>query len=203
MINRNNKAVLIGIVTKPQKFEYRYKEKEYFRIEVSIKRDSGVVDKIPVVTDSTDEIYGKRVIVIGEFRSRNITYAERSHLILYVFSDNIKISDCHNDYNDLEIEGFITKELIYRLTAKTKRKICDLMIAVNRSYSRWSDYIPTITWGENAIYSSEMQIGTKVKIRGRIQSREYKKTIDGQIYIKTAYELSAYVIEVHNEDKDD
>jgi len=75
------------------------------------------------------------------------------------------------------------------------RKICDIMLAVNRMYNK-SDYIPCISWGRNAVYSNTLDVGDKIAIHGRLQSRQYKKkTEDGDVLLKTAYEVSILQLE--------
>ena len=69
------------------------------------------------------------------------------------------------------------------------RDICDMMLAVNRRYGR-SDYIPCICWGNRARAAAEWDVGTKLDIEGRIQSRKYIKLIDSVAHEKTAYEVS-------------
>ena len=91
--------------------------------------------------------------------------------------------------NIIEITGFICKEPTYR-TTPFNREICDCLIAVNRAYNK-SDYLPCIAWGRNAKYVSELSVGTKVNIVGRIQSREYQKHLDtGETISRIAYEVS-------------
>ena len=69
------------------------------------------------------------------------------------------------------------------------------MLAVNRMYNK-SDYIPCIAWGRNAAYGGELTVGSKLKIEGRIQSREYRKRDEqGNAMVKTAYEVSIVKIE--------
>ena len=77
-------------------------------------------------------------------------------------------------------------------------KSCDLMIAVNRRYGR-SDYLPCISWGARAREASTWPVGTGVMLTGRIQSRDYTKTIDGESVQKTAYEISVITI-IEDED---
>ena len=102
----------------------------------------------------------------------------------------------------MELDGFICKEPTYRETP-FGRQITDLIVASNRERNFKSDYIPCITWGRNAIRSSEFNVGTRVKVLGRLQSREYKKKIDDGIYeARTAYELSAYMIDVVEESEE-
>ena len=59
-----------------------------------------------------------------------------------------------------------------------------------------SDYIPCIAWGRNAGYASNLAVGHKISIAGRIQSREYRKRDEeGNITEKTAYEVSILKLE--------
>jgi single-stranded DNA-binding protein len=54
-----------------------------------------------------------------------------------------------------------------------------------------SDYIPCIAWGRNAVYAGGLSVGTKIRVSGRMQSREYKKRLEnGELVTKTAYEVS-------------
>jgi len=51
--------------------------------------------------------------------------------------------------------------------------------------------LPCIAWGRNAKYVSELTVGTKVNIVGRIQSREYQKHNEsGEVLTRVAYEVS-------------
>ena len=64
-----------------------------------------------------------------------------------------------------------------------------MIVAVNRGYR--SDYIPCIAWGRNARMVKDFEVGTKIDIKGRVQSREYVKRFDdGTQETRTAYEIS-------------
>ena len=78
------------------------------------------------------------------------------------------------------------------------------MLAVNRMYNK-SDYIPCIAWGRNASYAAAMEVGEKICIEGRIQSRQYnKKDSEGNVTVHTAYEVSVIKIdEAEQADKDE
>ena len=59
-----------------------------------------------------------------------------------------------------------------------------------------SDYIPCIAWGRSAVYSSTLDVGEKIILKGRIQSRQYrKKTEYGTVLEKTAFEVSVLQLE--------
>jgi len=78
---------------------------------------------------------------------------------------------------------------VYR-TTPFGREIADVLLAVNRSYNK-SDYIPSIAWGRNAKFCRDISVGSRVRIWGRIQSRDYQKRLDDETVVtKTAYEIS-------------
>lgn len=125
---------------------------------------------------------------------------EKSRLILNIFAENIDVVNEESDFNKIEAEGYICKEPVYR-TTPLGREIADVLLAVNRPYGK-SDYIPCICWGRNARYAERMSVGTHVKIRGRIQSREYSKQItEDYAETKTAYEVSISQMEVVESEK--
>ena len=103
--------------------------------------------------------------------------------------------------NEVVLVGYICKKPIYRQTP-FGREIADVLLAVNRAYNK-SDYIPTIAWGRNARFCQNLEVGTEVKIVGRIQSRNYeKKYEDGTVVKKVAYEVSVGSLEVVKENED-
>ena len=100
--------------------------------------------------------------------------------------------------NEVVLVGFICKKPIYRQTP-FGREIADILLAVNRAYNK-SDYIPSIAWGRNARFSQNLEVGTKVKIVGRVQSREYEKKFeDGRVENRIAYEVSIGSLEIVEE----
>ncbi|HOS70798.1 MAG TPA: single-stranded DNA-binding protein, partial [Bacillota bacterium] len=60
-----------------------------------------------------------------------------------------------------------------------------------------SDYIPCIAWGRNARYSENLKVGDRIRIWGRIQSRDYQKKVsEDEVITRTAYEVSISKMEV-------
>ncbi len=97
--------------------------------------------------------------------------------------------------NEVVLIGFICKKPVYRQTP-FGREIADILLAVNRAYNK-SDYIPSIAWGRNARFCQNLEVGTQVKIVGRVQSRNYEKKLeDGTVLKKVAYEVSVGSLEV-------
>ena len=104
--------------------------------------------------------------------------------------------------NEVTLNGYICKKPIYRQTP-FGREIADLLLAVNRAYNK-SDYIPCIAWGRNARFCENIEVGTEVKVVGRVQSRTYeKKYEDGTSETKVAYEVSISSLEVVKQDGDE
>ena len=101
--------------------------------------------------------------------------------------------------NEVVLVGYICKKPIYRQTP-FGREISDILLAVNRAYNK-SDYIPSIAWGRNAKFCQNLEVGTQVKIVGRVQSRTYEKKFeDGTSETRVAYEVSIGSLEVINQD---
>ena len=81
------------------------------------------------------------------------------------------------------------------------REIADLLLAVNRPYGK-SDYIPCILWGRNARFAESFEVGERIKVWGRIQSRDYQKRItDDEFEKRVAYEVSVGKVEEVTEDE--
>ena len=198
-----NKIVLAGLVTEEPTFSHEVHGEKFYRFYLSSSRQSGNCDVLmctvpEIIKNGINE--GNVIKVFGEIRTRNVHEDDKSHLEVTVFVKEVLLYE--KDENNVELDGFICKEPTYRETP-FGRQITDLIVASNRERNFKSDYIPCIAWGRNAIRTSELNVGTRVKVLGRLQSREYKKKIDDGIYeVRTAYELSAYMIDVVEESEE-
>ena len=110
--------------------------------------------------------------------------------MLSIFVREIHFIEEFTDYtktNQIFLDGYICKPPIYRKTP-LGREIADILLAVNRPYGK-SDYIPCISWGRNARFASSFEVGTRVRVWGRVQSREYtKKLSETECEKRIAYE---------------
>ncbi|MEI3395476.1 MAG: single-stranded DNA-binding protein [Clostridia bacterium] len=214
----NNYLTLVGKVTGEKKFSHEIYGERFYVFNLEIPRLSGNADIIPITVSErivTDEMLmqGKKLLVKGQFRSYNSYDNEKNRLILTVFAkDVLEVEDNQEDEenemtkkdmvtNEVVLVGYICKKPIYRQTP-FGREIADILLAVNRAYNK-SDYIPTIAWGRNARFCQNLEVGTKVKLVGRVQSRMYeKKYEDGTVENRVAYEVSIGSLEiVEDEDK--
>ena len=212
----NNYLTLVGKVTGEKKFSHEIYGEKFYTFNLSIPRLSGNADIIPITISErliTDEMLteGNKLLIKGQFRSYNSYENERNKLILTVFAKDVEeikepeeqeeneMVKKDETTNEVVLIGFVCKKPIYRQTP-FGREIADLLLAVNRAYNK-SDYIPTIAWGRNARFCQNIEVGTQVKIIGRVQSRQYeKKHEDGTVETKTAYEVSVCSLEVINEE---
>lgn len=193
----NNKAVVAGTMASEPEFSHEVYGEKFFAFKLDIPRLSDAVDRISVTISERffpnmkPEI-GKHFLIKGQFRSYNNFSNVGNKLILTVFVKEIKETPSLEAYpnpNSIYLNGYVCKPPVYR-TTPFGREIADILLAVNRSYNK-SDYIPCIAWGRNAKFAQSLDVGSNLKIWGRIQSREYqKKTADETLMNKTAYEIS-------------
>ena len=92
------------------------------------------------------------------------------------------------DENLVALTGTLCKPPNLRVTPMG-RDICDLMLAVNRRYGR-SDYLPCICWGLKAREAACWEVGTQIRLEGRVQSRGYVKLTETGPVQRVAYEVS-------------
>lgn len=189
----NNTAHIRGTVASEPKYSHEILGEGFYDLTVKVPRLSDQFDILPVTISErliSNTNIGDTLSIDGQFRSYNKIEDGKSKLILTVFAKELSNDD--DEYlnsNTICLTGYICKNPIYR-TTPFGREICDCLIAVNRAYNK-SDYIPCIAWGRNARFVKNLDVGAKVTISGRIQSREYQKKHDeNNIETKTAYEVS-------------
>ena len=212
--SENNYIILVGKITSEKVFSHEVYGESFYIFNLEIPRLSGTADCIPVtiserLISNFDMEIGKEVAIEGQFRSYNTYENQRSRLVLTVFAKDIKeyVENEEEDStqkvsNEVVLTGYICKKPIYRKTP-FGREISDILLAVNRAYNK-SDYIPCIAWGRNARFCENMEVGTEVRITGRVQSRMYeKKHEDGTIEPRVAYEVSVGSLELVNKNDDE
>ncbi|MGI6700937.1 MAG: single-stranded DNA-binding protein [Christensenellales bacterium] len=189
----NNKVYLTGTIISEPEFSHEVFGEGFYEMKITVPRLSEQYDILPItiserlIEDNLIKV-NKQISIAGQFRSYNKIEGAKSRLMLTVFVREINTEESPA-VNLIELNGYICKPPIYR-TTPFKREICDILIAVNRAYNK-SDYIPCIAWGRNARFIKNAEVGEKVKLSGRIQSRDYQKQMpDGKIETKTAYEVS-------------
>ena len=211
MINysENNIITLVGTIVSERTFSHEVYGEGFYSFNLEVPRLSENSDIIPVTVSErilSDEFkIGEKVVIDGQFRSYNNYENEKNKLVLTVFVKDIKILTEDMEIpnpNEICLTGFICKKPIYR-TTPFGREIADILLAVNRAYNK-SDYIPCIAWGRNARFCQNIEVGEKVKLWGRIQSRTYEKKFeDGTSEIRRAYEVSVSKMEIEKDGAED
>ena len=201
-IMENNKVTVIGEIISGFTFSHEVFGEGFYLMDISINRLSEQTDIIPLLIserliDITGDYTGMLVEASGQFRSYNRHEGTKNRLVLSVFVREIAFVEEFGDYtktNQIFLDGYICKAPIYRKTP-LGREIADLLVAVNRPYGK-SDYIPCIAWGRNARYASGFEVGSRICVWGRVQSREYVKRLSETVSEKrVAYEVSVSKLE--------
>lgn len=193
-----NEANLAGEITTPIVRDHSNMGVDFFKFYIAIERLSGVKDEIPVIVsgDSINKMgikleKGDFVRVAGEYRS--YSDGETGKLLLYVYAKRIIKYDESEEKdglynNSIILNGFVCKSSGLRITPMGKR-IVDVIIAVNRFNK--SSYIPCILWNLSDEEANNIEVGDKMSLIGRIQSREYQKRLDEEtVETRIAYEVS-------------
>jgi len=189
----NNRVYLAGTVESEPSYSHELFGEGFYEFALRVPRLSDQSDIIPLTASERllsehGLAKGAKIALNGQFRSYNKIVDEKSKLMLTVFVRDFCAAIDENP-NLAELSGYICKSPIYR-TTPFNREICDILLAVNRAYGK-SDYIPCIAWGRNARFVRSVEVGQKLAVSGRIQSREYvKKLSEDSQETRVAYELS-------------
>ena len=206
-ILKNNQAVIAGEIISDFEFNHEVFGEGFYFVKLKVSRLSHSSDIIPLLVserliDVKQSHIGQFLEARGQFRSHNKLESDKNRVVLFLFAKEIEMIDSAENRNPNEIflDGYICKEPVYR-TTPLGREIADVLLAVNRAYGK-SDYIPCICWGRNARYAGNLTVGSRIQLRGRIQSREYQKRIgEGKVVDKIAYEVSASQMEYIEEEE--
>lgn len=206
-----NKVIVRGKIEAEVEYNHTIFSESFYKTRVISERKSGTIDYVPVIIsevllgEKIGNLKGRRVEVSGQLRTHNlhpIGNRSSSRLEIFLFVTDIVFIDDECDLKDenvVYLDGYLCKETFFRETPSGKY-IADIMLAVNRNYGK-SDYIPCITWGRTAILTGGFNVGSRIRLVGRIQSRNYIKKTEkcpkGEERI--AYEVSAIKLECTNE----
>ena len=207
ILQTNNEVQLEGVVSGPLSESHEIYGEVFYKFHFKVPRLSESEDDLiitvseRILSNFTIE-EGDELQIEGQFRSYNNYTGEGSRLILTVFAKNIyKMTEDFPSPNAIFLNGFICKPPTYR-TTPFGREIADVLLAVNRHYGK-SDYIPCIAWGRNAKFCAHLEVGTNLKVWGRIQSRVYKKKIsEEEDEEKTADEVSVSKLEIVKDEEE-
>ena len=193
MEHMDNQITLRGSLLALPWLSHENHGKKFYRFTLEVPRLSGTADFLPIVAeqslvDQIDPNSGSMITVTGQVRSHNLRVNGKRHLLIFVFANSICAED-GEPINELQLEGALCREPTYRRTP-LGREICDVMLAVPRAFRR-ADYLPCILWGRLAQEACVCRTRDKIRIHGRLQSRNYTKITEEGSWERTAYEVSA------------
>ncbi|MGI6728177.1 MAG: single-stranded DNA-binding protein [Anaerovoracaceae bacterium] len=199
-----NQLELRGTIETMPEYSHKSYGEVFYCFTLAVERKSGYRDQLQVMVSerliwNLDIKTDIKAYISGQIRTYNQIIDGKNKLNIVAFAREISLLEEEEeetvlDENKVYLEGYLCKLPVYRVSP-LGREICDMMLAVNRMYNK-SDYIPCIAWGRNASYAESLKVGTRIRISGRFQSREYrKKDEEGNVTIKVAYEVSIVKIE--------
>lgn len=186
-----NKILLRGQAAAPPALSHRNHGVDYYVSPLRVPRLSGVDDVLNLITAGPDPALwaqGRWIEAEGEVRSYNNRSGQGSKLVITVLVRSARPAPVEEGENRLTLAGALCRKPVARRTP-LGREICDLLLAVNRPYGR-ADYLPCIAWGSLAAHCGGLDVGDKLRLEGRLQSRQYHKLIDGEQVERTAFEIS-------------
>lgn len=188
-----NTVTLRGILAQAPVYSHENHGRKFYRFFLEVSRLSGAVDRLPVVAEQSlltahRLCAGCCLTVSGQIRSHNRREDGIRRLLVFVFAGQLQPEEgpC---LNDVAVEGVLCREPTYRRTP-LGRQICDVMLAVPRAFHR-ADYLPCILWGAVAQEAAACHTGDRIRVLGRMQSRQYTKLTEEGQQSRTAYEISA------------
>ena len=197
MIYEKNHIKLCGSLAAPPVYSHSARGRIFYSFPLEVRRLSGSTDTVNVLLSAEqlkelDISDCGKLCVEGQLRTWNNRRGEGAKLVITVLARELYFCD-GPDENLVRLSGTLYKAPNLRITPMG-RDICDLRLAVNRHYGR-SDYLPCICWGMKARQAANWQVGTSLRLEGRLQSRNYIKLTEEGASQRVAFEVSVTEIE--------
>lgn len=199
---KNNSAMITGVIEDDLTFSHEINGEGFYKGFILSARKSETVDRIPFfiseqVVNVNHAWKNHLVTVKGSLRQYKLhddKGIKRTTYALFVTNwREWKEGEVSNN-NEIVLDGIICKTPVFRRTA-SGREVTDLLVISERS-RRQSDCIRCIAWEHYTEFCSGLEVGEKVHILGRIQSRTYPKwNEDNKQEWITTYEVSINKIE--------
>ena len=175
----SNYAEVMGICTQNFMYSHSSRKERFYRTDILVDGQKKTMERIPVIVpayllEREIDYAGKCIEVQGQLRSYNLSDPDKNRMLLHVYAKLLFLcSQVPEPVDEICLKGMIWQQPALRETG-TGSKFSGFIAAVNRPGKK-TDYIPCICRGENALYVSKLEAGSRIKIRGRLQSRDYIK----------------------------
>ena len=192
MDGNQNYVELWGTAESAPVFSHENHTHRFDKFPLRVERLSGQSD-LPIIVVSEALLRecpveaGQSLRVTGQLRSFNNKSGQGSRLVITVFAQTLESGD-GSFFNRILLSGALCKKPSLRRTP-LGRSICDIILAVNRRYGR-ADYLPCIAWGQTAAQIAGMDVGERLTLEGRVQSRTYTKLLESGAEERTAFEVA-------------
>lgn len=172
-----NSAIITGTV-REDNYSHTAHDLEFRELIVETRRRSNVKDTVKVIYQEKEQRFneGQRIMVSGSLRSRR----ENNKLDIYLYAEEIE-EYSGEETNELILEGNICSEPYYKEVSG--RKLTQFLICTE---NKRRSYVSVLVWKKK-----NLQLGQKVTICGRLQSRTYKQgNTDRKINEISAYRIN-------------
>ena len=175
-----NEVLLEGIALEAPALSHENHGTRFYRFPLQVPRLSGTPDTLPVLVPEallTAVRLEDPLRVRGQLRSFN----NRSGVGESAGADGVCPNHGTRVRRALQPHSALRRPVQAPIFRRTPlgRSICDLMLAVSRRYGR-ADYLPVIAWGQLAVQAARLQVGDTLSLEGRVQSRTYRKVLEGR-----------------------
>ena len=181
---------------------------EYDKANFITAREDGKEDILSLKFKKFSNIYseGDLIELVGNLRSYSKKLDDNtSRVELYVFTyfdtPSTDIENYSDIINQVNIDGRICKLDQLRTTKNGKNNL-HFILANNiiSTDQKLNNYIPSVAWGKLAIELTKLKVSDRVRIKGQLHSRTYKKILpDGELDFRTAHELIVNSLEIIND----
>ena len=180
--NVNNSVEIAGELEASLTYNHEAYGEKFFSGRIMVRRNSGIVDFVPILVSElliqdTQKKHisieaGSCLVIKGKIRTYGKTEEYGSKFFeLWVLVDQIIEWNFEVETNnEVLLEGVIFKRPSFRITPMNHKMISDVFVKVECGYGKFS-IIRCITWGVAACYTRELEVGSRVSIYGRLQSR--------------------------------
>lgn len=128
---------------------------------------------------------------IRSFSRRLDSGKNKVDIYVFTYFDIPKFSD-ESQNNEVELDGRICKMGELRDYVNGTKSLSFTLannIFLENNKKKINNYLPVVCWEQNAEEISNLNVGDKIKIKGKLHSRTYKKYVDNNLEFKTAHEI--------------
>lgn len=176
-------------------YSHNIKDTEYYKANIIVPRADGKEDILNLRFKQFACPYKEEqeVELIGNLRSFSQTDEQGNNKVtIYVFTYFDIPQGEEEISNEFEIDGRVCKVNDLRITQTGKENLHFILannIISQEKNQKLNNYIPITAWGTNAKKLANIKVNDRIKIKGQLHSRTYKKVLeDGEIEFRIAHE---------------